>query len=129
MVEKQQVHLSRRERQILDILFRRGKATAAEIQLDLPDPPSYSAVRALLRTMLQKGQISHKAEDLRYVYEPALRPEKAMRGAMRHLVETFFSGSPAEAMAALLDTHSAQLSNEDLQTISRLIEKARKDGR
>ncbi|MBK5293787.1 MAG: BlaI/MecI/CopY family transcriptional regulator [Acidobacteriia bacterium] len=129
MVKNQHTHLSRRERQILDILFRRGKATAAEILADLPDPPGYSAVRAHLRTMEQKGQVSHRAEDLRYVYMPAVRPEKAMRGALRHLVETFFGGSPTQAMVALLDTHSAQLSGQDLQKLSRMIENARKDGR
>ena len=129
MVKKQHTHPSRRERQILDILFRRGKATAAEILAYLPDPPGYSAVRAHLRTMEQKGQVSHKAENLRYVYRPAVRPVKAMRGALRHLVETFFGGSPALAMGALLDTHSSKLSAQELQELTGQIENARKDGR
>ena len=121
--------LSRRERQIMDILFRRGRATAAEILNDMPDAPSYSAVRAHLRTLEQKGHVRHRAEDLRYVYLPMVRPEKAMRGALHHLVETFFEGSPGRAAAALIDAHSAELSADDLDRLSKLIEQSKKEGR
>jgi len=119
---------SRRERQIMDILFRRGRATAAEIHADMPDRPSYSAVRAHLRTLEEKGHVCHEAEDLRYVYLPTLHPDKARRSALNHLVETFFEGSPVRAAAALLDSRSAKHSTEDLDRLALLIEKARKEG-
>jgi BlaI family transcriptional regulator, penicillinase repressor len=119
---------SRRERQIMDILFRRGRATAAAIHADMPDRPSYSAVRAHLRTLEEKGHVCHEAEDLRYVYLPTIHPDKARRSALKHLVETFFQGSPAQAAAALLDSRSAKLSTEDLDRLTILIEKARKEG-
>ncbi|MCC7153747.1 MAG: BlaI/MecI/CopY family transcriptional regulator [Bryobacterales bacterium] len=121
--------LSRRERQIMDILFRRGKATAAEIHQDMTDRPSYSAVRAQLRTLEDKGHVRHEAEDLRYVYLPTLAPSKARRTALQHLVDTFFGGSPAQAAAALLDDRSTQLSQQDLDGLSELIERARKEGK
>jgi len=121
--------LSRRERQILDILFRRGRATAAEVHADLADRPSYSAVRAHLRTLEEKGHVKHEAEELRYVYSPTTQPGKARKSALRHLVATFFNGSPASAAAALLDGTAARLSSEELDRLSRLIDKARKDGR
>jgi len=121
--------LSRRERQILDILFRRGRATAAEVHTDLADRPSYSAVRAHLRTLEEKGHVRHEAEELRYVYSPTTQPGKARKSALRHLVDTFFNGSPARAAAALLDSNSSRLSDDELKQLSDLIEKARKDGR
>ena len=120
---------SRRERQIMDILFRRGRATAAEIHADMEDRPSYSAVRAHLRSLEEKGHVRHEAEDLRYVYSPTTQPAKARKSALRHLVETFFEGSPARAVAALLDTQTTRLSEEELDHLSSLIEKARKEGR
>ncbi len=123
------IKLSRRERQILDILFRRGRATAAEVHADLPDRPSYSAVRAHLRTLEDKGHVKHEAEALRYVYTPTTQPGRARKSALRHLVETFFDGSPAHAAAALLDSSATQLTNEELDNLSVLIEKARKEGR
>lgn len=121
--------LSRRERQILDILFKRGRATAAEVHADLPDRPSNSAVRAHLRTLEEKGHVKHEAEDLRYVYSPVVQAAKARKSALRHLVETFFEGSPAKAAAALLDSSAARLSDDDLDRLSSLIDKARKEGR
>jgi BlaI family penicillinase repressor len=120
--------LSRRERQIMDILHRRGQATAAEIQEDMPDAPSYSAVRAHLRTLGEKGLIRYQATDLRYVYRPVEEPEKARRHALRHLVDTFFGGSPARAVAALLDGDSAQLSADELNRLQQLIEQAKREG-
>ncbi|MBE0660644.1 MAG: BlaI/MecI/CopY family transcriptional regulator [Bryobacteraceae bacterium] len=121
--------LSRRERQILDILFKRGRATAAEVHADLPDRPSNSAVRAHLRTLEEKGHVKHEAEDLRYVYSPAVQPAKARKSALRHVVETFFEGSPANAAAALLDSSAASLTGDDLDRLSALIDKARREGR
>ena len=123
------IKLSRRERQILDILFRRGRATAAEVHADLPDRPSYSAVRAHLRTLEDKGHVKHEAEALRYVYSPTAQPGRARKSALHHLVETFFEGSPANAAAALLDSSATQLTNAELDNLSVLIEKARKEGR
>ena len=120
---------SRRERQILDILFRRGKATAAEVHADLPDRPSYSAVRAHLRTLEDKGHVRHEADALRYVYTPTVQPARARKSALRHLVATFFEGSPASAAAALLDSSAAELTADDLDRLSALIDKARKEGR
>jgi BlaI family transcriptional regulator, penicillinase repressor len=128
VLEKQH-RLSRRERQIMDVLYRLGKATAAEIHRDLPDPPSYSAVRAMLRVLEEKGHIRHEAQDLRYVFMPVVAREKARRSALKHLLDTFFEGSPAQAMATLLDVSASDLSPEEFDRLTALIEKARKEGR
>jgi len=124
-----QAQLSRRERQILDILYRNGSAAAAEIQEALPESPSYSAVRALLRILEDKGHIRHEAQGGRYVYTPKVSREKARRSALLHLVETFFNGSPEQAVATLLDISARDLSPEELDRMSALIAKARKEGR
>lgn len=121
--------LSRRERQILDILYAQGRATAAEIQTALPDPPSYSAVRALLRVLEDKGHVRHQADGPRYIYMPRVSRDKARRSALKHLVETFFSGSEADAAAALLDPSASTLSREELDRIESLIVRAKKDNR
>jgi BlaI family penicillinase repressor len=121
--------LSRRERQILDILYAQGRATAAEIQAALPDPPSYSAVRALLRVLEDKGHVRHQADGPRYIYMPRVSRDKARRSALKHLVETFFSGSEADAAAALLDPSASSLSREELDRIESLIVRAKKDNR
>ena len=113
----------------MDALFRLGRATAAEVLAAIPDPPSYSAVRAHLRTLEDKGHIVHEAEDLRYVYVPTMRPEQARRSAVTHLVDTFFGGSVAQAASALLDPKSARFTPDELERLSRLIEEARKEGR
>jgi len=126
---KPHYQLSRRERQIMDALFRLGRATAAEVLAAIPDPPSYSAVRAHLRTLEDKGHIVHQAEELRYVYVPTMRPEQARRSAVTHLVDTFFGGSVAQAASALLDPKSARLTPDELERLSRLIEEAKKEGR
>ena len=122
-------HLSRRERQIMDILYRRGRATAAEIHGALPDRPSYSAVRAKLRVLEEKGHVRHQAEALRYVFLPTLALEKAKRSALRHMIDTFFDGSAEEAAMALLDLSDGKLSGEQLDRMSQLIEKAREEER
>jgi len=120
--------LSRRERQMMDILYRRGRASAAEIHQALPDRPSYSAVRAKLRVLEEKGHVRHEEEALRYVYLPTVKPETARRSAVKHLVATFFEGSVEQAVAALLASATGDLSAEELDRISRLVEEARKEG-
>lgn len=121
--------LSRRERQILDILYQRGKASAADVRAAMEDPPSYSAVRAMLRILEEKGHVRHETEDQKYVYAPTIPREKAKRSAVKHLLETFFSGSPEQAVAALLDVSSRSLTDEELDRIGRMIEKARQEGK
>ena len=120
--------LSRRERQIMDVVYQRGRASAAEIHEALPDRPSYSAVRAKLRVLEEKGHVRHQEEALRYVYVPTMARETARRSALRHLVSTFFEGSVEETVAALLDLSAANLSAEDLDRITRLIEQAKGAG-
>ena len=119
--------LSRRERQILDILYQHGQATAAEVQTELPEPPSYSAVRALLRILEDKGHVRHEQDGPRYVYLPTVARDNAQRSALRHILQTFFDGSAAKAVAALLGGDAAKLSEEELERIAALIDKARKD--
>jgi BlaI family penicillinase repressor len=123
----QDIGLSRRERQIMDILFKRGRATGQEIQEELPGEPSYSTVRTILRILERKGHIRHVEEGLRYVYTPAVEREVARKTAIQRLIATFFDGSARAAAAAFLDPASAQLSEEDLQELERMIRKARKD--
>ena len=119
--------LSRRERQILDILYAKGLATAAEVLEALPDPPSYSAVRALLRILEDKGHARHESQGTRYVYLPTVPRERARNSALGRIVKTFFDGSAAQAAAALVD--SGTLSDDELAKLSSLIERARKEGR
>ena len=120
--------LSRRERQILDILYERGEATAADVQLALPEPPSYSAVRALLRILEDKGHVRHTQDGPRYVYLPTLARDNAKRSALRHVLKTFFDGSAEQAISALLDESSSKLSPAELDRLARLIDTARKSG-
>jgi predicted transcriptional regulator len=119
--------LSRRERQIMDVIYARGQATAAEVTAALPDPPSYSAVRALLRILEQKGHLRHEEDGPRYVFLPTVSRDRARKSALRNLVRTFFDGSPAQAAAALID--QADLSDADVARLAAMIEKARKEGR
>ncbi len=120
--------LSRRERQIMDILYQSGRATVSEVRSALPDPPSYSAVRAMLRVLEGKGHIRHEEESLRYVFLPVVARDKAKFSALKHLLETFFDGSAEEAVASLLDGSAAKLSRDELNRLSRLIEKAKQEG-
>jgi BlaI family penicillinase repressor len=122
-------NLSRRERQIMDILYARGRATAAEIHGALPDAPTYSAVRAKLRVLEEKGHIRHEEEALRYVYLPTVARDTARRSALRHMVSTFFEGSVEQAVAALLDLSAANLHQKELDRISSLIEVAKKESK
>ncbi len=121
--------LSRRERQIMDILYQRGKSSAAEVREAMPDAPSYSAVRAMLRVLEEKGHIRHQAEDLKYVYLPIVPRDKAKRSAVKHLLDTFFSDSPEQIVAALLDVSSTRLTREELDRMTEMIEKAKKEGK
>jgi BlaI family penicillinase repressor len=119
-------NLSRRERQIMDVLFERGQASAAEIHSAIADPPTYSAVRAALAVLEKKGHIRHEMQGLRYVWTPRVGRERARKSALRHLVRTFFDGSVEQAVSALLDEGSARLSESELARIRGLIEKAEK---
>jgi predicted transcriptional regulator len=121
--------LSRRERQIMDVLYRRGRATVAEILEELPEPPSYSAVRATLRVLEEKKHIRHEEKDLRYVYLPVVPREKARRSAVAHLLDTFFDGSAEQAVATLLDVSARDLKADDFDRLAALIEEARKEER
>lgn len=122
-------NLSRRERQIMDVLFRRGEATVAEVMANIPDPPSYSAVRATLRILEEKGHVVHKEEGPRYVYLPAAAPDEARTDALKHLVRTFFNGSPEQAVTALLQMSDARLSEAEIERLQERIRTSRKRGK
>ena len=121
--------LSRRERQIMDILYQRGKASASEVREAMEDAPSYSAVRAMLRVLEDKGHVRHQAEGLRYVYVPVVAREQAKRSAVKHLMNTFFNDSPEQIVAALLDVSSTRLTREELDRMAAMIAKAREEGK
>src|ERR1700676_2518808 len=123
------VTLSRRERQIMDILYRRGRATAGEVMGELTGDPSYSTVRTQLRVLEDKGHVHHEELGLRYVYMPAVPRHAARKSALRHLVDTFFDGSSEQVVAALLGGQATRLSDEDLERIAGLVTKARKEAR
>ena len=129
MVTRQpHVDLSRRERQIVDILYSQGRATAAEVQAALPDPPSYSAVRAMLRILEEKGHVRHEQDGPRYVYLPTVAPERAKKTALRHVLQTFFNGSAEQALSALLDESDTRLSEHELDRLTKVIDRARRTG-
>jgi len=129
MKQSSLVQLSRRERQIMEIVYRAGRATATEVLAQLPDPPSYSAVRALLRILENKGHLRHELSGTRYVYLATMGKERARRSALRSMVDTFFEGSASKVVAALLDLSREDLSEQELTGISRLIAQARREGR
>jgi predicted transcriptional regulator len=128
MADELLTKLSRRERQIMDFLYQSGRATAAEVQAGMPEPPSYSAVRAMLRVLEEKGHVRHEQDGPRYVYAPKLARDKAKRSALRHVVRTFFDGSTEQVVAALLDSRVGEASEQELDRMAQLIEKARKQG-
>ena len=128
MEKKNYLRLSNRERQIMDILYRDGSATAAEVHEKLPDPPSYSAVRATLRILEEKEQVRHDQDGPRYVFRPAVARDKAKRTAVRHLLSTFFDGSTELAVATLLDESASQLSEDDFKNLKKLIDEAKSKG-
>lgn len=128
MSPRRDANLSRREREIMDIIYQAGQATAAEVRSQIAKPPSYSAVRATLRVLVEKGHLRHKHDGPRYVYLPTVPRDKARQSALRHLVKTFFEGSTHRVVAALLDMQSSKLSPEDLDRLMEMIEKAKQEG-
>ncbi len=121
--------LSRRERQIMDALYALGQATAAQVRERMPEPPGYSAVRALLRILEEKGHVRHEEDGPRYVYLPVVTARRAQRTALTHLVKTFFQGSAERAASALIESADTQLSDEELDRLERLVAAARKKGK
>ena len=120
--------LSRREREIMDALYALGRATAADVRKRMPEPPGYSAVRALLRILEEKGHVRHEEDGPRYVYLPVVTAKKAQKTAVAHLVRTFFQGSSERAVAALIENSDSKLSDEEIDRIELLIAAARKKG-
>jgi len=129
MTKQTHSNLSRRERQIMDIIYKRAQATATEVMENLPDPPGYSAVRAMLRLLEEKGYLKHQQDGLRYVYLPTVSREKARQSALKQMLQTFFDDSTEDAVATLLGISKAKLSKADLDRLSKLIDEARKEGR
>ena len=129
MPKQSHVNLSRRERQIMDVVYRLGQASAADVLENMPDPPGYSAVRTMLRLLEEKGYLRHDQDGPRYVYLPTLSRDKARQSALKQLVQTFFDNSTEQTVAALLDMSKSKMSGEELERLSELIEKARKEGR
>jgi predicted transcriptional regulator len=121
--------LSRRERQIMEILYQRGKASAADVLNAMTDAPTYSTVRALLRVLEGKGHVEHQNEGLKYVYVPVINRDKAKRSAVKHLIDTFFRESPEQVVAALLDVSAKRLTRPELDRMAAMIEKAKKEGK
>ena len=128
MANQSHRHLSRREREIMDIIYQRGQATAAEVMENLHDPPGYSAVRTLLRVLEEKGDLRHEQQGPRYVFLPTVTHEKAKRSALKRMLEVFFNGSTEAAVAALLDISQARLTPEEWERLGLLVERAKKKG-
>lgn len=129
MARQSHTHLSRRERQIMDVIYQRGMASAADVMKDLPEAPGYSAVRAMLRVLEEKGHLKHERRGRKYVFSATVSREKARRPALKRLLQTFFAGSTEEAVAALLDLNASSLSEEEWNRLADLIDQARKEGR
>ncbi len=129
MSQKKAASLSRREREMMDIIYEAGRATAAEVRDAMASPPSYSAVRATLRVLEEKGHLRHRQDGPRYVFSPTVPRDKARQSALKHVIQTFFDGSTHGAVAALLDMHSSKLSKEELERLSAMIEEAKREGR
>ena len=126
---KGQKNLSRRERQIMDIVYELDEATVAQVLEHIPDPPSYSSIRALLKVLEEKGHLRHRQEGPRYIYSPTLARETARENALKHIMKTFFDNSTEEVVAALLDIADVELSEQEYKRLSDLIKKAQKEGR
>ena len=129
MARKDEPQLSRRERQIMEIVYRKGNATAAEVHEGMADRPSYSAVRALLRVLEVKGHLRHREDGQRYVYAPTVPRDRARKSALQRVVGTFFAGSVTDAVAALLDLESARLDDDELLRLSTLVAEAQQKGK
>ena len=122
----QPAHLSRRERQIMDVLYRTGRATAAEVRAGLHDAPSDSAVRTLLRILEEKGHIRHEMDGLKFVYLPTVARDKARRSALKHVIDTFFDGSASQVVAALVDLAPGDLDEQEMARLQRIVDRARR---
>lgn len=129
MAGKSDINLSRRERQIMDVVYARGQATVADVHQAIADRPSYSSIRALMRILEEKGHLKHKQEGVKYIYLPTRSREQASRSAAKRLLTTFFDGSTEQAVAALLKVSGPDLNDETLNRLTQLIERARKEGR
>jgi len=129
MGQASEIHLSRRERQIMDIVFQQGQASVADVRSRLPDRPSYSAVRALMRILEEKGHLRHRKEGNKYIYLPTRSRRDASKSAARRLLETFFDGSASKAVAALLEVSDLQPGDKELDRLAETIDRARKEGR
>ena len=129
MAKKDDGQLSRRERQIMEIVYRKGSATAADVHAEMPDRPSYSAVRALLRVLEAKGHLRHRQDGPRYVYSPIVPRDRARRTALQRVVGTFFGGSVSDAVAALLELEPARLDDDELERLSSLVAEAQQKGK
>lgn len=129
MANENPTDLSRRERQIMDLLYEREKASVQEVMEGIADPPSYSAVRAMLRTLEEKGRVTHVEDGRAYIYQPTIRKDAARQGALSHLLKTFFDGSTEKAVAALLDLKGPRLSQAELDRVADLVEQAKREGR
>jgi len=127
MNKKSITDLSRRERQIMDVIFKKRAATVAEVREAMPDPPSYSSVRALLRILEDKGLLKHKQQGPRYLYQPTVRRDRARTSALKHLVHTFYDNSIEQVVAALMDMSGSDMSEEEYEQLSRMIERAKKE--
>jgi predicted transcriptional regulator len=129
MKKKTPMELGRRERQIMSFIYSNGRATAADVQEGIPDAPSYSGIRAMLRILEEKGHLKHEKEGAKYVYLPTLSPEEAGKSAMNYMVQSFFDGSAKKAVAALLDVEASEFSDQELDDLAKRIDQARKKGR
>ena len=129
MTDRRLPPLSRRERQIMDVVYRAGSASASDVHGQLPDPPSYSAVRAMLRILEEKGHLTHTADGPRYVFAPVVPRNAARQSALRQVVRTFFDGSATDAVATLLDMQGSKISGDELAELAKLIDRARKEGK
>jgi len=129
MPRRRNANLSRREREIMDIIYEQGRATAAEIRERMSEPPSYSAVRATLRILEDKGHVRHRQDGPRYVYLPTVPRDRACQSALRHLLKTFFDGSTQRVVATLLDLQASKLSPQELSRLAEMIERAKQEGR
>lgn len=129
MPKKKIWDLSPRERQVMDAIYRLEQATVAEILDEMEDPPSYSAVRAVLRVLEEKGQVRHEQDGPRYVYRPTVEPARARRSALHHLVRTFFDGRPEAAALALLKMSDTEISREEIGRLAKMVQRARREGR
>ncbi len=127
-MKKPLANLSRRERQIMDIIFQRGQATVHDVRADLTDPPSYSAVRALIRILEEKGHLKHKKEGAKYIYTPRQTQRTARQSALKHVVQTFFDNSVENTVAALMAFSGDKMSDEEYKRLTEVIEQARKGG-